>query len=731
MAPMTAQLTPPFTAAALVRHAVVFEDAGRLVLGLVLSAHDSSVQVELASGKRQKVKMAQLVFAAKVSSHEAAAQLHAAASAAAQTMDLPLCWECAPAGNFAASHLAQEYFGAQATASEQLATLYCLQQAPHYFRRLGKGQFHKASAEVLAQALAAMEKRRLQQEQIDLWAEQLQAGVCPESVQQALYTILFAPDKNSPAYKAVALAARQSHKGALVLLQEAGALRSAYDFHWQRFVYTCFPKELERGLAFTPALRQAAADALAQAASSWAELPLANVRAFSIDDSSTTEIDDAFSLQHLDSATWTLGIHIAVPSLALQSGSALDLALRARMTTVYFPGAKVTMMPPELVQAFSLCAGVSVPTLSLYCQVDANTLCLSGFTTCIERIVVAANLHHDVLEEQGYAASIAQLHNLQPDLPFVTELRSLYRLAQQLRQQREQVRGKPETSHRPDYQFQVSLPQDRDWPQGDEPVQIRPRLRTSPLDLLVAELMIMANSHWGGWLAQLGLPGIYRCQSSLAPGIKVRMGTRALPHAGIGVPHYAWCTSPLRRYVDFVNQGQIVAAVRYGNAAALKAPFAPRDATLLALAHTFEGVYSTACEFQNSLERYWTLRYLQQMQDWQQAATVLRQGLVRLEALPLVLELPGTGALPRGARILLHIDHIDTFALSASARLLRVLGHDESNAAAMLAQDENEEGAATALAGGFTLELALEDGSAAATAGVDSGADANGVEIAL
>ena len=62
-----------------------------------------------------------------------------------------------------------------------------------------------------------------------------------------------------------------------------------------------------------------------------------------------------------------------------------------------------------------------------------------------------------------------------------------------------------------------------------------------------------------GWLAELGVPGIYRSQASLAPGVKVRMGTRAAPHAGIGVKCYAWSTSPLRRYTDLVNQWQLVA----------------------------------------------------------------------------------------------------------------------------------------------------------------------------
>ena len=44
--------------------------------------------------------------------------------------------------------------------------------------------------------------------------------------------------------------------------------------------------------------------------------------------------------------------------------------------------------------------------------------------------------------------------------------------------------------------------------------------------------MILANSTWGEWLKSLSVPAIYRTQASLLPGIKVRMGTKALPHAG-------------------------------------------------------------------------------------------------------------------------------------------------------------------------------------------------------
>jgi hypothetical protein len=70
---------------------------------------------------------------------------------------------------------------------------------------------------------------------------------------------------------------------------------------------------------------------------------------------------------------------------------------------------------------------------------------------------------------------------------------------------------------------------------GDETVQIGTRRRGAPLDLIVSEAMILANSTWGGWLADSGVPGIYRSQASLAPGMKVRMGVKAAPHAGMGV----------------------------------------------------------------------------------------------------------------------------------------------------------------------------------------------------
>ncbi|MBA4262414.1 MAG: ribonuclease II, partial [Comamonadaceae bacterium] len=263
---------------------ILFDDAGKLLTGRLMSEAESSLQVELDSGKRVKLKAANALLRFE---KPAPAQLMPAATALAASMELELAYEFAPEDEFGFADLAREYFSSGASTEQQVAALLCLQGAPHYFRRAGKGRYKKAPAEILAQALAAIEKKKLVQAQIDAWAAELASGQCPPPVREQLYKILFRPDKNAPEYKAVVEAARSTHLNPLALLEKAGAITSAYQFHWQRFLFDQFPK----GTGF-PALQ---APVIADA------LPLAEVQAFSIDDSHTTEIDDALSLQGLGS----------------------------------------------------------------------------------------------------------------------------------------------------------------------------------------------------------------------------------------------------------------------------------------------------------------------------------------------------------------------------------------------------------------------------------------------
>ena len=649
---------------------LIFEDAGKLHFGKVLSEAQASAQIELASGKRIKVKSTHLLLTLSAAH---APQEWQEAQSLAQEFDLDLAWEFAPNEEFGFMDVAREYFQDPPTATQSAATLLGLHQAPHYFRRLGKGRFKKASAEVVQQALQAIARKKEQQAQIAEWADQLIAGQCPGDIREQLFKILFKPDKNGMHYQAVALATHRLQQPVLDVLRQAGAITSAYAFHWQRFLFEHFPK----GTRFPdlPLLQ------------SPQDLPLSDVVAYSIDDSHTTEIDDALSVQGLGTDTWVIGIHIAAPGVAITPGSAWDSVARERLSTVYMPGHKITMLPDALVKAFSLDAGQPVPALSLYVRFDSQTLACLGSETRLERITIGANLRHDQLDEQVtetwlQANPPSQTHGLPHG-----ELQALYRLAVHLKQGRELVRGKPEQFNRPDPVFRLENVPDT-GPTGEEQVHIGQRRRGAPLDLIVAEAMILANRTWGQWMADLGVPAIYRSQASLSPGIKVRMGTKPLPHAGMGVPCYAWSTSPLRRYSDLVNQWQILACVRQGPTAALVAPFKPKDTDLLAIISAFDSAYSAYNTHQSAMERFWSLKYLQQQSVTQLQAQVVRDfpdepPMVRAAQLPLVFPLLGAPPLRRGQQVLVRLAHLDELSLDIRAEFVQLMDEAQTSDAAL------------------------------------------------
>ncbi|MEL4180507.1 ribonuclease catalytic domain-containing protein [Roseateles sp. PN1] len=667
----------------------LFDDAGKFLAGRVMSEADSSMQVELESGKRVKVKSANVLLKFD---KPAPAELIAEGQRLAQEIDLDLAWEFAPEGEFGFADLARDYFDAKCGTAHQVAALFRLFEAPHYFRRAGKGQFKKAAEETVKAALLGIERKRQQALQIEAWAAELVAGTCPKPIADQIYKILFKPDKNGPEYKAVVEATRASHKAPLDLLKAAGAISSPYQFHWKRFLFEEFPKGVGFPALSAPEIKD--------------ELPLSAAQAFSIDDSATTEIDDALSVQGLGSGTIIFGVHIAAPGLAFAPDSAVDKVARERFSTVYMPGWKLTMLPDEVVQAYTLIEGRDCPAVSIYFTIDEATLAIQSSETKLERVSIRANLRHDKLDGVITAATLSG--EATADYAFAPELAFTFRLANALKAQREVVRGKPENFNRPDYNFRLEREAGNEGnePKGDEIVRISTRVRGSPLDLIVAEAMILANSTWGGWLNEMGLPGIYRSQASMAPGVKVRMGTRAQPHAGMGVAQYTWATSPLRRYVDLVNQWQIIACAKNGRTAALVAPFKPKDAQLFSIISGFDAAYTAYNGFQNGIERFWTLRYLVQNQITELTATVMKDGLVRADELPLVFKALGCEHLARGAHVRVRITGTDEMTLDVHATLIERLDAAQASAEATDAEamDEDEDEAA----GSGPLTLALD-----------------------
>ena len=668
----------------------LFDDAGKFLAGRVMSEADSSIQVELDSGKRVKVKSSHVLLRFD---KPQPAELVAQGQALAREIDLDLAWEFASEGEFGFADLARDYFDASAGPVQQAAALFRLFEAPHYFRRMAKGVFRKAPEETVKAALLGIERKRLQALQIQEWAGELVAGRTPQPIRDQLYKILFRPDKNAPEYKAVVEASKQSQRSPLDLLKAAGAITSPYQFHWRRFLF----EEFGKGTGFPPLEAPPVKD----------DLPIAEVAAFSIDDSQTTEIDDALSVRGLGTGTVVFGVHIAAPGLAILPDSPVDKVARDRLSTVYMPGWKITMLPDAIVEKYTLAEGRECPALSLYVTFDEATLEVKNSETRVERVPIVANLRHDKLDAVISEESL--LGTAPADYAFAPELAFAFRLARHLKALREVARGKPENFNRPDYNFRLQAADGQSptsEPTGDETVTIGERRRGAPLDLIVSEAMILANSTWGGWIAEMGVPGIYRSQASLAPGVKVRMGTKPAPHAGMGVAQYTWATSPLRRYVDLVNQWQIIACVRNGRMAPLSAPFKPKDATLFSIISGFDTAYSAYNGFQTGIERFWTLRWLQQNEVTELDAAVLKDGLVRVDTLPLVFKAAGCDGLARGTHVRVRVDGVDLLTLDVHARLLARL---DDAAAPADAAPEDADDVEEAGAGPLTLAIDVDE----------------------
>jgi exoribonuclease-2 len=604
---------------------VLFEDDGAFKAGTVLADNDTSLQVEAASGKRLKIKAANVLLRFADPSPSA---LLADAQTLARELDPDFLWEASNGREFAFTDLATEYYGRAPKPAEAAALAICLHGSPMHFYKKGRGRYRAAPADALKAALAGAERKRREAEEIAAYADLLKTHRLPEAFRAVLPMLLYKPDKLALETRAVNAACEALQTNPVALLAACGAIPSTHEFHFNRFLCEVFPQ----GTAFPPFGELPSPP----------ELPLAVARAFSIDDAATTEIDDAFSVRPLGNGHIEIGIHIAAPAVAIARGSPLDAIARTRLSTVYMPGRKITMLPAAALDSFTLGAGATPPALSLYVEAAPDGTPVRQQTR-LERLPVAANLRLDAIGE-CFAGPAG------PGEPeWTDELRTLWRLAQKL----EAARGKPEPLRR-EFSFHV------DWAAApDGRVAIVPRSRGSPLDRLVAELMIYVNSNWGKLLADARVPGLYRTQQAG----KVKMSTKPEPHQGLGVAQYLWASSPLRRYSDLVNQRQLLAVV-----AGDKPPYADGDAELFAAAADFEVTYAQYAEFQNRMEHYWCLRWLLQEHVSETTATVMRENLVRFDALPLIIRVADLPPLASDARVRLFIGRIDLLAATLEAR---------------------------------------------------------------
>ena len=647
---------------------LLYEEGGDIKIATVQSASGSgdteSWQATSLSGKKIKLKAKEVWL--RFEKPEAQVVMDEA-SALSKDIDLQLLWDCAPEEEFGLVDVAQEYFGAQATIPQQVSLGIALQGAPVFFRRKGRGRFQRAPLEQLQAGLAALERKQKELEQQATWQQELVAGSFPETLKSSTQQLLFSPDKNTTAYKALVAACAQTGESPAQLMIRCGAIDSPLAYHQGMFLKAHFPN----GAAHSQSIG-VDEDAFAAAI---AELTIADIKAFSIDDSGTTEIDDALSVTDLGGGAYRIGIHIAAPGLAIAKDDPLDQVARSRMSTVYFPGDKITMLPDSVIEQFSLDEGASRPALSIYVDIDAQGLInRDTLQMRAELVPMAANLR---LEDIEHLVSEESLIDESATYPYRKELAVLWKAAKHLhagRQEKRIANGlraeqlgliDPNALAR-DFHFQI-----RDV-NGLQRVEIVPRQRGSILDTIVAEWMIFCNSASGQLLADHGLPGLFRTQKGWGP-LRTRMQTTPGPHEGLGLDYYAWCTSPLRRYSDLVNQWQLIALAKHGVTAKMIAPFPPRDASLMGIAADFESCYQTYGEYQDRLEKYWCLRWATQDGESKNVhVRHLKEGMSRLELVPLHLPIPELASQPRMTRAEVVLADIDLLQLSAAVRVLEI-----------------------------------------------------------
>lgn len=519
------------------------------------------------------------------------------------------------------------YFGKTYDITHKTALLFGLNNQKIDYHNKPDGSFRKYNLDEREQHLIALNKAILEQQQFDNYYNAFINNQKPDIGDINIFKVIHRPDKNSQLYKALIKASETLSLSILEICHKVGFVDNIEEFFVFEFMTDNFPK----GLNYATYKDETDISNLIHNTS---------LDVFSIDDSTTTEIDDAFSVQYVDNG-YIIGVHIAAPAL----DSSLGDMVSDNISTVYYPGHKITMLPNEIIDKYTLLQGKTVPVVSIYFKVD-NNLDITNFDSKVELVNIKNNLRIEELETLFNHDSFDKQQNYQ----YEKELKLLYKIAIKL----EEKRGKPSVNNlSTDYSFSFS----------DNMIQIKPRIRGNAIDKLVSELMILANCSWGRMLTNNFIPAIYRVKQ---PNYPVRMTLRPDSHTGLNVDYYTWSTSPLRRSADFINQYQIISLVM-GN----KKHFQNTHKTILEVIENFDSKYAKYIDFQNKMERYWSLIYLLQENISLTTGVFIYKSKVQIDGVPLEIDTDGRiTTLAKGSLIKLRLFNINPINLTFDYQII-------------------------------------------------------------
>jgi exoribonuclease-2 len=605
--------------------ALIYDDNSYKIVRL-LSQDKKSVSIELldANKLQKKIKFDNLVDNFSSSDPE---KLITSVSTLSQEIDQELLWELSSDNQLWNYESLAELYFSDSSLAHKIALFITLTSPEIYFVYNQKEKkLKRCNQEEINQHKLQIAKQKEYQEKFDRIYNKLINKEQPEWQIDPL-SLLNKPDKNSIEFKASSKAAKELKLTLAELLFELGYIKSIEELMTTNFIRHYFPQGTELA---NITINDHSED-----------IPFNNtIKVFSIDDSNTTEIDDAFSVEKINDG-WKIGIHISAPSL---NKELLSIA-SSRISTVYYPGHKITMLPEQIISHYSLDQGKELPVVSIYFTID-NQMAVVSHESKLELVKVSDNLRTETLEQYFNSENLSIDHGY----PYESELKLLHKFALAL----EEKRGRPSVNQlMVDYNFSFG---------DDGQVIIKPRLRGNPIDKLVSELMILANCTWGRMLTNAFIPAIYRVKQPREP---VVMTLTPNSHTGLNVDYYTWATSPLRRAADIVNQSQIISLLTKTK------PLAATDYAVANIVENFDDVYSAYLKFQDSMEHYWSLRYFLQENITQVNAIFTFKCNVQLDGVPIQLDISHLTAMQAaGTVIKLAISDINLINQTFNYRII-------------------------------------------------------------
>ncbi len=387
-------------------------------------------------------------------------------------------------------------------------------------------------------------------------------------------------------------------------------------------------------------------------------LDLTHLKAYTVDDESTREIDDGLSLEYLEDGRQKIWVHIADPTCLVSPNDELDLEARRRSTSLYLPTGMISMFPSELATGpMSLVQGQVCPALS-FSVILSEAGEVEEYSIHASLIKPTYRLTYDDVDEMLELGVTAE--------PEIADLATWSNRREEWRKSQGAINiSLPESS------IKVNL-------EGEVTIEL---LDQSPSRQMVAEMMILTGEVTGRYGQEHSLPIPYRGQPQpelppeeelmqLPPGpVRASAIRRCMPrsemsltpirHAGLGLDTYTQATSPIRRYTDLLTHFQVKAYLR-----GEELPFNAEEIQEIVFSVTSSVKEAVLVERQTN--RYWGLEYLRRNGDEVWQVLLLRWlreddnlGLVLLEELGLELPYRFDRAVSLGDRLELQVSRAD------------------------------------------------------------------------